>query len=167
MAENIFTEILEEKPNGTINLLGYSMGGLIAFELSKKLESCGFPVNLFLIDSNIIRDIKQREMTDLEYDLEFDNSKVHPEIFTNNLKSHHIYNSKILSLYEPEGVLNANIICFEAQDNPVSNMKHWSLFTNGQVRINSIFGNHFQALNNKNFKKIKDELILIINSGLP
>ncbi len=54
IAECYIKEILEENPDGPINLLGYSMGGIIALEMAKQLKAIGKEVKMLgMIDTNL------------------------------------------------------------------------------------------------------------------
>ncbi len=52
MAANYITEIRTVQPNGPYLLLGYSFGGLVAFEIACQLESQGEKINLLVLLDN-------------------------------------------------------------------------------------------------------------------
>lgn len=62
MAENYLDSILKKYPNFTYNLFGFSFGGLIAYEMSLKMEKQGLKLdNLFMLEAPLTKTQKEKE----------------------------------------------------------------------------------------------------------
>ena len=55
MATHYIKEILEQNPNGPYNLAGYSLGGLIAYEMTRQLKAMGKEVKILAMLDAVAR----------------------------------------------------------------------------------------------------------------
>jgi acyl-CoA synthetase (AMP-forming)/AMP-acid ligase II/thioesterase domain-containing protein len=54
MSDSVFQQINSAQPNGDVRLIGYSLGGAVAFEVASRLVAAGRPVSfLGILDTNI------------------------------------------------------------------------------------------------------------------
>ncbi|AHF17054.1 non-ribosomal peptide synthetase [Niabella soli] len=59
IAQRYLSEVLEHDPTGPYIIMGYSFGGVIAFEMAKQLLAMGKKVKMLgILDTNIFREIK-------------------------------------------------------------------------------------------------------------
>jgi thioesterase domain-containing protein/acyl-CoA synthetase (AMP-forming)/AMP-acid ligase II/acyl carrier protein len=54
MSDSVFRQIISAQPTGDVRLIGYSLGGAVAFEVAAKLVEAGRPVSfLGILDTNV------------------------------------------------------------------------------------------------------------------
>lgn len=152
IAQTFVSEIVNYQKTGNYTLVGFSMGAIVAFEMTKLLEEKGEEVNLILIDKNLNVDYEEEEkFFDIDFEeiirtLQYDASMYRDaQTRIHNLYKH---NFKILSEYAVEGQIKAPIYALEARDNNVSTkMEIWENYTQGNFEHLFISGSHFTLLN--------------------
>ncbi len=154
MSERFVSELITSFDEGqSVILLGYSMGGLISFEMAKLLESKGWKVKLVLLDKNVpdpLRDVaidieeieKQEAFQEISHWLEqmgVEEVTYFKEFFANNIK--------ISMQHEISGMLNADVLALEANLNETStDMQDWQAHTHGKVTHHYLEAKHLEVL---------------------
>ncbi|WP_034888377.1 non-ribosomal peptide synthetase [Gillisia sp. Hel_I_29] len=171
LSKTFIDNIFNVQKEGEFFILGYSMGGYIAFEIVKQMQFLGYNANLIIIDSYTDVDrtfyFKQTEVDYKEILIKIlgknivdkmDNSEL------KNMKDLYTVNFKILANYVIEGNIRGDMLVFEALNNNVAyEMNNWSKFIDGKLNIVDLKGNHYTILNETNYQKIKKELMLLID----
>ncbi|MEL7006037.1 MAG: thioesterase domain-containing protein [Bacteroidota bacterium] len=149
MAEEFERRILNSQKTDQIFILGYSFGGLIAYDLTKRLELSGLKVKLILVD---IPEPDAEMDLDISEDLkeELFNSEITPwlENFDSSevekLKRLYFNNLELSSKYTLRSKLSSDILAFEARYNEVSaDMVQWKQHTSGNFIIETVDADHF------------------------
>ena len=162
MADLYVKEIKKLKTGKRINVLGYSIGATIAFEVVKKLEEEGVEAKLFVLDRepSIKKDINLNDdfvdeiieshsvlLKGVKNVIDKDRVEIIKQIIS-GLKNHKTSNS-----------IKGDIIAFEAKDNQVNaKMQLWETYTKGTFQKIQLKGNHFDVLNEENLKLISQNI---------
>lgn len=165
MSNTFIDYVLNIQKNGVFNIVGFSMGAFIAFEISKILEDKGFKVNLILIDKNLEVNYKvEKNLFDSEFENLTKNFQLEVDILLNakdRIYKLYEHNLKILSEYSLKGIIKGNIFALEALENEVSTkMEIWNNYTAGKFKHVYISGKHSTILNNNNI----NELVNFLNN---
>jgi surfactin synthase thioesterase subunit/acyl carrier protein len=154
-------EIKNIQNDGEYYIVGYSMGGLIAFEIAKEIEKdnrCS--VNLFLIDC--ISDMKNKYFegdSDSDDNMIKEMLDVYKEFLSLDKMSHYQFflqnNVNIFRKYKFSGYVKGNICVFEAKENDLD-MSQWVQYGQGKFRHKIVNGNHYSVINNLDLLKAID-----------
>jgi thioesterase domain-containing protein/acyl carrier protein len=154
IAASFIDEILQVHEEEEINLLAYSMGVHVAFEMTKKLELFGRKVKLFLLDMPVSQRYNRMSDEELERWIamhKIGNSERKRKLLINNLS--------VLAAYKVNGSVKADIYAFEATQNPVAlNMQNWAQFTAGDFYRYNIEASHFTILDAENLPGIAQKI---------
>ncbi len=157
--------------NNEVVIIGYSIGALVAFEMTKLLEQKNIKVNLVLLDryprepegTPSTADFSDQELGDAFYDqmgawlANVEPGKVE------NLKKLFVHNIRILSAYQIDGKVAANIMAIEALNGLVkAQMETWKEFTKGDFNHQYVEGTHFEVY----IQACKAEMIDALNAFL-
>lgn len=152
MVSIIFERIKQVQEHGTFNILGYSMGGLIGYEISKKIEKeLNGEVNLILIDSateEMLYDIhKEGNPEDVVKEI-MDFYKIYlPIEQADHYQSFLRNNINLIKEYKPHEIVKGDFIVFEAR-NGNYNMSNWIQYTSGSFKKYIVDGDHFSVIDN-------------------
>lgn len=153
IAKVIFQNLLQNYKNEHLYILGYSMGGLISYEIAKLIEqNQNTKTTLILIDSapnSMLKDIKkekEEEVNTVENLL-----NIYKQCFTNNkisfYKKYIENNIELIKKYRIEGYIYSNIIAIEAQYGNY-NMDMWKYHTKGKFQHSILQEDHFTIIKN-------------------
>ena len=161
--EELFNDFIKEISARTahgaeVMIAGYSIGAVIAFELTKKLEALGYLVTLVLIDKEAdkfpegqdLSALLQNEMTQWKQQL----SGLDFDSITNMA-------TQMLGLFQdfaPEGQVR-EMIAFEAGDSPYpTSMSAWEKYVSTQFDLYYLEGDHYDMLQEANLQVIGKHL---------
>ncbi len=168
-AASVFCEqLISNQKNDDIILVGYSMGGNIAFEMAKILEKKNLNVSLVLIDS--VAKIKSNDSFDYETETDWLVKQYRiltgkDEVQEESLRRFLNNNFQIFNKYEQTGRIKNKLCLFEAKGNYIPlRMKNWSNFTTGDTMHEYIEGGHWDALNKSNLEGYKKAIIELTNT---
>lgn len=150
----LFQEIKKIQSNGEFFILGYSMGGVIGFEIAKILEKeLNSKVNLVLIDSApksmVYDNNKEANTNDVLQKIITAYKDVLPSNQLENYKKFLLNNICLIKGYSVKGSIKGNIMSFEAK-NGNYNMSNWAKYTSGSFKNEIIDGDHFEVIKNIN-----------------
>ncbi|UII23765.1 non-ribosomal peptide synthase/polyketide synthase [Fulvivirga ligni] len=163
MAQTYVTLIEKVKPDRNISLIGYSMGAIVAFEMTKLLEDLGYNVVLVLLDRYPYQEIEhvsdqslekivKNELRDWLHDLE--NSQL--ERLENLIKN----NIRIQDGYSVSGKIKGKIIAVEAKGNSnQGRMREWRDLSEGGFDHHFIDADHYSVLREENLIKISNLIL--------
>ena len=152
------------KDSNEITLIGYSLGVLVSYEMTRILENMGYNVQLVLLDEGIpkpigthtpsneaaliedIKKIKEYDVVNLLDDVQLERIK---KVFRNN---NYMYCN-----YFSNHQISADILGVDANENKVpTNMSDWGMLTNGELQMFGINAHHGNLL--ESFSAI-DEIV--------
>lgn len=151
MVIQIYKEIKNIQNQGQFNILGYSMGGLISFEIAKLIEAdLNTQTNIFLIDSYSYDMLRENKINSIQQTVE-EILKVYKEYFCEErskyFKSFIWNNLNLIRDYKVKGKIEGNIFALEAE-NSNSDMCKWSEHTLGKFTLKISRSNHFSIIDN-------------------
>ena len=163
MAESFAEAIRDVQQEGTVHLLGYSMGGIVAFEVAKRLEAEGLVTRLVILDSPTTQSQLKDDIA-FEEDVEQAIASWLPERASDVLRSHLkklvVHNSKLLDKYQVQGLIKGAITALEAKDNSVSTaMEEWAMYTVAPFTHRHVEGEHFSVLDAKYLPVLVEEIV--------
>lgn len=142
---------------GTIFLLGYSMGAIIAYELAYLLEQEGHQVCLILLDREPVSKKINPKKTDevIQFYLQWLGKKedflLQKETAFSSIERFLYHNVRLLHQHKIKGAIRGPILAIEAQkDRPFSIMTDWASFTTGSFQHFKIEGSHHELLSTEN-----------------
>jgi thioesterase domain-containing protein/acyl carrier protein len=170
MAHSFLEEILNADSNSEIIITGYSMGALIAFELTKLLEQRDYRVKLVLLDKNVKALENQLSGQSSEESLEnYFESEMKPWInFIDKKDIHHFrhffrHNLSLSNKYVLNGTVSADILAVEARHGLIrTGMEHWKDLTSGNLHHVYADGTHADMLKEENLTGILDYINLTV-----
>lgn len=169
LADEYLTIIPDELLNNNLILAGWSMGGVIAYEMAQRL---------------LTKNIKAKKLllfdTWAKYTPRFDSHNFFNAIYKNRLKNIQIINDtkiwldllwlrlKVLLQYNPKKIIidtilfKANEISEEYQDidDPTN---HWFSFIDKSLRIVNVNGSHESMMDEENIIKLAEKINNILN----
>lgn len=169
-----YAEIMKEyQPEGPYTLVGYSAGGVLAFEVAKELNRQGYEVeDLILIDTSFRSEVEENILTEEEYKKELydkfdlekykDLEKLASDYLIELIMKSYMYVQGTIT----DGSINGNIHYIKSvREKYDSNMMLWAKATTKKFSIIQGFGTHMEMLTNmypetleKNSKIIDDVL---------
>lgn len=151
MIFSLFQEIKKIQSDGDFFILGYSMGGLIGFEIAKILEKdLNNKVNLVLIDSapqSMFYSNKEINTKDVLLEIVTAYKDILPSNQLENYQEFLLNNISLVKDYSASGSIKGNIISFEAKSGNY-NMSNWANYTTGYFKNEIIDGDHFEVIKN-------------------
>lgn len=155
IAQILYQSLLQNYKNEHLYILGYSMGGLISYEIAKLIEKGqNIKTTLILIDSapnSMLKDIKkekEEEVNTVQNLLD-----IYKQCFTNSkisfYKKYLENNISLIKKYEIEGYISGNIVTIEAQYGNY-NMDMWKHYTTGKFQHSILQEDHFTIIKNNN-----------------
>jgi len=163
LAKNFIDEIVNLPGNEKITILGYSMGALVAFEMTKELEKRNREVELILLDRGA-KDIPGGDLLEVIDSSEFDEAfteEIQPwssfidEKNKGLLRQLFAYNLKLIGRHKIQGTIKADLSVAEAlHGEPKTNMQDWAKHTSGSLRHIFLEGSHATVLDGANQAKI-------------
>lgn len=159
MADNFVREIKNIDKGNIVNLVGYSMGVPVVFEMGKILEAQGTSVQLVLIDriafdtslenslipfnDQLVEEVLE---TELKYWLQYLEDRDLERIKRLVVNNIHLLNSYVL-----RGRISSKIVAVEATNGWQENrMESWKKFTSGDFSHYYIESGHYELLNESN-----------------
>lgn len=151
MADSFLAEIRNIQPQGLYTLVGYSMGGAIAFEIARRLESEGAEVELILLDT-VPETASQKEgleqfnegNTQTELDEWLAIINIEDKARMSEVYNHH---SRLINEYVISGAVRGNIHAFHRNDEPITDhVSEWAVYTSGSFEAEILPGTHFDFL---------------------
>jgi thioesterase domain-containing protein len=158
LAGVLAAEISAHYKGGTVNLLGYSFGGAVAFEMAKCIEKTGVPVKLFIVDKEPVIPVSLTRRKDKSaMTKEWEDRQVEEELLKWNdllsipdparVKLLASVNYSSLQQYRQKGILNAPVITIGAAENPVvQDMKKWVKYTRGKHQHYALPADHYSVI---------------------
>ena len=174
ISRSLLTEVLKY-PDRELIILGYSMGALVAFELTKLLERKGKKVKLMLLDKNA--DLAERDaalfgsLSPKEIDQAFQltverwpsQQDFEDEVLA-SLKKLYARNISILASHRLEGKLEADMTVIEAADSELpTRMQDWKKYTSGKFKHQYASGSHEAILSKENLPQLVKNLVEIMH----
>ena len=155
MAKTMLPDLLAIQQTGTFHLLGYSIGALVAFELSVLLEELGHTVNLVLVDRDspgFAAGLSKKQRRALQADpsqakTETENIDLLPNLFSDQERERirllYEHNHRIGKAYRPTSILNSPILALEAADGRKGSiMQAWAKLTTSTFEHQWLPGQH-------------------------
>ncbi|MBO9586220.1 MAG: AMP-binding protein, partial [Flavobacterium sp.] len=168
-AAAVFCEqLLSNQKEGDLILVGYSMGGNIAFEMAKILEETNLSVSLVLIET--VAKAKSTDLFDSENETDWLIEQYkrligEDEVNAESLRYFLNTNFQIFYDYEQTGKIKNKLQLFEAKRNQSSiNRKEWERFTTNETTHEFIEGGHWDALNAINLEGYRKAIIELSNA---
>lgn len=151
IASTAKSEIEKKQASGDYLIVGYSMGGLVSFELAKLLEKEHKNVKLVIIDISpkIENDPALNNPLLVNYVSEkFLEPFIH--LGKESLKSIRAlfeHNLKLMNAYRTVGTVSADILVLKARESSQDEkMMHWNDHTNGKFALKAQAGDHHSIL---------------------
>ena len=163
MSENFSEEIIMIQKTEIINIVGYSMGGLVALKVAEILEKKGFRTRLMLIDcSPFVEDFKEYLTDGLEDFSDFEKFKnifLESETELKNSMPRLINlvkkNVELIKKFAVTAKLNSDIYAVQAGGNQVTaGMERIKNLTIGSFYFIEIPGEHYEIFEHENIKNI-------------
>lgn len=179
MSRRYEAEIREVQPAGPYRVIGYSFGGVAAFELALRLQASGDRVSyLGLLDrgtparssapprGNLLSELWDRGTTRLKFNLRV---KAGGLLLGAGLPvpfMEKIYNASISAIsrgYSPTGTFLGNVSVFQTEERrregvaPASG-KGWGPYVRGEIRVLPIPGTHHSLLEDPHIQKLVELL---------
>ncbi|CAN2255432.1 hypothetical protein STZ1_70082 [Bacillus subtilis] len=161
--------IKEYQPEGPYTLVGYSAGGVLAFDVAKELNRQGHEVeDLILIDSTYRTDAEENLLTEEEYKKELydkfdlekykDLEKLASDYLIELIMKSYIYVQGAVT----DGSISGNISYIESvKEKRDENMMLWARATTKKFRLIQGFGSHMEMLSNLNPEALKKNAKII------
>jgi thioesterase domain-containing protein len=160
MAAEYLSEIRAVQPHGPYYLGGWSMGGLIAYEMAQELTENGEKVNsLVLVDTypnlykSNFRDEEQEALVHQIAGQGFDSQL--KDIYTAHEKAILEYQSHIRPFAGPTKILLAKD---EPMDQIISVRNRWNELLQDHADIELVAGNHFSMIRSPNVRNLAEKL---------
>ncbi len=177
MAESTIKEIRPYiSTKVTVNILGYSMGVLIAAEVASILEKKEYTINLILIDKDSqdpFSEMRIKDIKDVNDDIVKDIIDEHTKgIKFQKRQKERIYNLvchniKILNGYQFNTPLKSNILALEVKEtNKKNKMFSWKKITKGKFVHTVVKGNHFNVLSDGHYSTLTKIINKFINKNI-
>ncbi|ACU60886.1 non-ribosomal peptide synthetase [Chitinophaga pinensis] len=154
MAATFVQQLQDKVPSEEYLLMGYSMGGLIAYETTRQLEAAGKTVTLLLLDKEApvltsgIKILPAGEVLEQRFTNELRswglNAGELPQ--EDHLKKMYQSSVSMMHAYQPAGPVKADIIAFEADSRETSLMDCWQQFTTGSFDHHRLQGDHYSVI---------------------
>ena len=179
LIESIFRDIIGGKYGDEVELLGHSMGGLLAWLIADRLIKLGFKVNHLYIAACCEPQIKPTFVEVIKNDDDIKNTLKSLRQFPERVLNSDFFNDNLLppirtdfsivkllteTMQEQDlGALPVDITCFYGADDPIAHRKDmlgWSKYTSGKYRIIGFKGDHFFLYEKSNVSKI---IYLMVN----
>ncbi|AMO93246.1 amino acid adenylation domain protein [Collimonas fungivorans] len=166
LAEEYIRIIRQTQPSGPYHLIGWSFGGLVAFEVAIRLQAEQVEVGLIaLIDSFPSRATVDSTLPNIEQlTYVFREAGMDATLLSDShLTQTHRFLANVLEIsrFVPSGVLSGNILFFRARDAELDE-NVWRPFTNGQIARHEIDADHHFMMRPQPIKEIAD----VINSSI-
>lgn len=163
MAKGFASEIIKTTVEDEIVIVGYSMGALVGFEITKELERKMKKVKLVLLDrqlrysvnENVTDGVSQQDLNNIF------NEELSPwlaHIDANDIENfrklffHHL---NLIGRYMPKGRVEADVLACEAGNGKTrTKMYEWEQYTSGNFKHVYLSGNHADVLSGANQQKI-------------
>lgn len=160
---------------GPYLLVGYSFGGLVAFELARGLEQDGDRVTLILIDQP---PREPRAPSALEYlqtltddvrhyrdTIAFWGSALGPDA-TERLTELYMVNAFASHHYEPGGRISGDIVAIAGSSEAVAEgMRRWAEYTTGRFDLRRVRGSHSSVLHRPDVTELAWEVDAALRTG--
>jgi amino acid adenylation domain-containing protein len=159
MASQFASDILNFQSDGTIFLLGYSMGVAIAFEMVRVLEEAGREVELILVD----RSPEKKEELSLSQDVELQRDMLRlKDLFTETEQNEYLIsienNIQLLKEYTVSSQVKANILTISSEQALKSegrnSMALWEHHSQGTCLHKSVDADHDKLLQSPNYGQL-------------
>jgi acyl-coenzyme A synthetase/AMP-(fatty) acid ligase/thioesterase domain-containing protein/acyl carrier protein len=187
MSRRYEAEIREVQPTGPYRVIGYSFGGVAAFELALRLQASGDRVPfLSLLDrgtparssapprGNLLSELWDRGTTRLKFNLRVKAGRMMLSVGLPVPFMEKIYNASISTIsrdYEPTGTFLGNATIFQTEERrregvePASE-KGWGPHVRGDVRVFPIPGTHHSLLEDPHVQKLAELLQAALDETL-
>jgi thioesterase domain-containing protein/acyl carrier protein len=150
--------IKQYQPEGPYTLVGYSAGGVLAFDVAKELNRQGYEVeDLILIDSTYRTDVEKNLLTEEEYKKElYDNFDLEKYRDLEKLASDYLIELIMKSYMYVQGTItdgsiDGNIHYIKSvKEKDEENTLLWAGATTKKFRIIQGYGTHMEMLSNVN-----------------
>ena len=170
--ENDLSDFIEECVEGILQLhhdskqmtvLGYSFGGIIAFEVVRLLETKGYQPKLVMLDTttpqpmdpSVLHDVDMEAMVEKEFSMVKDSI---PESQRQDFISRMTNISELSASYTASGPVKASIVAFSVKSNQLE-MQGWENYTESNFTLNTLSGDHWKVLHPMNIGLIMENLI--------
>lgn len=176
MVNDIADQIADKRENDDIAIFGHSMGGLVAWDVTKSLTDRGMNVKYFFVSAclppHLFNERLYEEMATDKWLTEFlseysrvRQNRLQSKYFKKNIFPAVRNDYHLISIHKHEKVrvIHTNISCFYGRDDklmPCSGMGSWREYTKGTFRKQAFSGEHFYIEN----PDIREEVIAAIES---
>jgi amino acid adenylation domain-containing protein len=151
MAAGFVSEIRRVQPSGDIQLMGYSMGCLVAFEMAALLEESGVNVKLLLLDSPVAATtVALPEPPVLSAEFERQVTIAFPGLTATEiakLEKIFLHNMSLVHQYTMKHLIRATITAVEALNGirqPC--MEQWAAYSSGSFNYQVMHADHYAAI---------------------
>jgi thioesterase domain-containing protein len=165
IAVQMTATILAVSNTEKLHIAGYSMGALIAFEITKLLEMQGREVVLILLD----KDTPDEDADDVQGEDEIavlirnHTAMLAPGISKeerDKWEQLYLHNSSLLNKYSIHGEVKSRILAIEAIENEMpTNMQDWKYYTTGTFEHYYVNGGHYDLLNSTGIVHLSNLII--------
>jgi amino acid adenylation domain-containing protein len=174
MASSVMNEIEKLiRHDRHVFIAGYSMGAVVAAELTSMLEDKGFKVSLILIDKmledgmgefkNAGFNRSRGALSDLLLREHMQGLQI-PNHNLNRIRNLLEHNINLLESYRFNQQLNADILAIEAKESDKKGkMRSWENVTNGALDLKESGGNHFTIIDEVNAPGLFENMNEFIN----
>jgi tyrocidine synthetase-3 len=152
-AQEFSAEIMRKEQDGNFVLLGYSMGAVIAFEMTRILEEQFGPIRLVLVDRPPVNAEPEAMPDEASMSRHLDWLVEQYKAFTGDvhadaesLKRFLFNNMEIMQKYRQTGRIKSDIQALECKERRPVSMKDWADYTEGKLKHRYIKGTHWEAL---------------------
>ncbi|MFC0516389.1 amino acid adenylation domain-containing protein, partial [Mucilaginibacter angelicae] len=164
IAKAFSEQIADKQSDEKFIILGYSMGGLIAYEIARILKPRFANFNLMLIDVSAGESPDNAEdLRDIENESEW-LLKNQGQFLENTIDQLHYQrflanNIRMSKQHKKVGKVDVDIIAYESSgaNNPAC-MESWKNYTAKGLELNYISGDHWQAMSSENIDLFSDEI---------
>lgn len=154
-------KLLPAQPDGKVAFFGHSMGGLVAFEVARRFERDGRPIEVLFVSASAAPGgiaeeyIPETDRGLLEAVAEM--TGVNPEFLENEEFAARILPTlrgfKAIMDYdcEPDAALSSPIVAYRGDEDPVATAERvmpWSKRTTGDFTVRTFPGHHFYVNDN-------------------
>ncbi len=160
MASAMTKEILKVQHEGEFEVLGYSMGSNIAFEIVKNLEKLGHQTKLILVDKEVSIKVVESSEHDISDKAITTWLNAFPKGQRNEMKKFILHNLSLNNNYLTSGEICGNLLVLEASKNRFpTHMQDWKRFTKGEFIHKFLEEEHYSIFNEVNLRNLSGKIL--------
>ncbi len=168
MCKNYVCALKKQQPNGPYALIGWCMGGMIAFEMARQLsDESTDDISVILIDTpadvseNALKKTWQQEYDAIKLSFNNNDNYIHQRVIEI------MYRIDLMRRYKPDYYTgNIHLICAEtvSKDADIVDSSQWKKLAR-QMTLHQSSGDHHSMLKKPHANKLAAHIITLLNSS--